>query len=221
MISFASLLLLALVPARAPVDTAPPQVVIDRARMLVGETWHATPADLVLQWGRLPAMPDSLQDATLRLGGSGRDGWFVLTIVPTAGRPVAITLRAGVPRTMPVATAALTVGREVAATDVTWVERIAWGRPTDSAPIDPVGWEVRRALGAGDVLAEPLVRAPLLVLAGDPVTFIWERGSVRMERVALAQSPAREGDLVRAQVGGTRLTGRVVGPGIAMLEESP
>lgn len=221
MISFASLLLFGAPPTPAPTDTAPPPVVVERARTLVAETWHAVPEELVLEWGRLPTMPDSLDGAALRLGGTGRDGWFVVTIAPAAGRPVAITLRAGVPRTMPVATSPLSVGRAITATDVAWVERIAWGPPDASEPIDPVGWEVRRGLEAGDVLAEPMVRAPLLVLAGDPVTFVWERGNVRMERVALAQSPAREGDLVRAQVGGTRLTGRVIGPGVAILEESP
>ncbi|HET9064821.1 MAG TPA: flagella basal body P-ring formation protein FlgA [Gemmatimonadales bacterium] len=221
MISFASLLVLVALPASTPADTVPPPLVVAQARALVAATWHAAPEALVLEWGRLPTMPDSLEGAALRLGGTGRDGWFVVTITPTAGHPVAITLRAGVPRTMPVATSALPVGREVTVADIDWVERVAWGPPNSNEQIDPVGWQVRRGLQAGDVLAEPMVRAPLLVLAGEPVTFVWERGSVRMERVALAQSPAREGDLVRAQVGGTRLTGRVIGPGVAILEESP
>lgn len=219
MISSASLLCLAVLTAQA--DTAPPPLVVEHARSLVAERWQTAPEALVFEWGRLPRMPDSLAAASLRLGGSGRDGWFVLTIVSAIGRPVAVTLRAGVTRTMPVATTALSAGRHVAADDVAWVERVAWGSPGTAGPIDPVGWEVRRGLDAGDILAEPLVRAPLLVSAGDLVTFIWQRGSVRMERVAAAQSPAREGDLVRAQVGGTRLTGRVIGPGLALIEESP
>jgi flagella basal body P-ring formation protein FlgA len=104
---------------------------------------------------------------------------------------------------------------------MTWGERVDWGAGTDAAAvIDPIGWEVRRSVTAGTVLAAPVVRAPDLVSAGEPVTFVWQRGAVRMERIAVAQTAAGLGETVRAQVGGVRLVGRVTGAGTALIEES-
>lgn len=221
MISFVSLLLSLGSAGAVPIDTLPPPAVVSEATALVASTWDTDPESLVLDWGRLPSLPDSLTNASFRLGGSGRNGWFVLTITPNDGRPVAITLRAGIPQRLPVATTALTVGRQITDADRTWEERVAWGAPSASTSVDPVGWDVRRPIAAGDVLAAPVVRAPLLISAGDPVTFVWTQGRVRMERIAPAQAAARAGDLVRAQVGEARLVGRVVAPGVAIVEETP
>jgi flagella basal body P-ring formation protein FlgA len=222
MISSASLTLATLLlTGGVPADTAPPEVVVDRVRALVADAWQADPEELVLEWGRLPTMPPDAVVAPLRLGGTGRDGWFVVTITPEAGRAVAMSVRVGARRMRPVAARAVRVGTTLTAEDVTWAERIAWGPPaaSDEVPVEPLGWEVRRGLVTGDLLVEPLIRAPQLVSAGDPVTFVWQRGTVRMERVAAVQNSARLGELVRAQVGPTRLVGRVVAPGVAHLEE--
>ncbi|HRX19706.1 MAG: flagellar basal body P-ring formation protein FlgA [Gemmatimonadetes bacterium] len=223
MISSASLATLALLlpVGGAPTDTVPPEAVVDRVRALVADTWQADPGELVLDWGRLPPLPDDAPTAPLRLSGTGRDGWFVVTISPADGRAVAMTVRAGAVRVQPVAARALRAGATLAAEDIAWEERVAWGAPsaTTGAGLEPVGWEVRRGLAAGERLVEPMIRPPQLVTAGEPVTFVWQRGTVRMERVATAQGSGRLGELVRAQIGAVRLVGRVVAPGVAQVEE--
>jgi flagella basal body P-ring formation protein FlgA len=220
MISSVSLLL-TVVGAVAGRDTLPPRPVVDRVRWLIATDWRRDSGEVVLGWGRLPTLPPDAGTAALRLSGHGRDGWYVVTLTPAAGRPVAMTVRAGVRRPMPVATRALRPGATLAPEDMTWSERVDWGAGTDSAAvIDPLGWEVRRSVIAGAVLTAPVVRAPNLVSAGEPVTFVWQRGAVRMERIAVAQTAARLGETVHAQVGGVRLVGRVIGEGTALIEES-
>ncbi len=219
MISSVSLALV-VVGGGAAADTVPPADLVARARALVAAEWRQDSQTVALEWGRIPTLPSQLAAADLTLAGRGRDGWYVLTVTPPSQRPVAVTLRAGVSRLMPVAARQLPVGTRLAADDIVWQPGIAWGPPDTAGTPDRLGWQVRRSLAAGQPLEPPRVRPPELVSAGEPVTFVWQRGTVRMERIAVAQGPGRLGDRVRARIGDVRLTGRVVGEGMAIIEES-
>jgi flagella basal body P-ring formation protein FlgA len=220
MISFASLLLgLALV---APGDTLVPPEVAARVSALVAERWGVTADALELAWGTHGEWPTDVAEVPMRLVGGGGDGWFVLTLDPPAGRPRAVRVRAGVRGPAPVAARDLTAGHALAEDDVRLEARVTWGPPShgDGAAVAP-GWEVRRAIAAGTVLSPPLVQPARLVAPGDPVTFVWTRGALVLERVGIARAGARLGDPVQAVVGESRLHGIVIAPRRARLEEAP
>lgn len=219
MISSASLLLLASVAAGP--DSLPPALVL-QVQEWVGRQWGVAPEAVQLEWGRhAPIGPDAAS-APVRISGSGGNGWFVVTVEPANERPLAVTVRAGTVALQPVAQRPLAAGHRLAEGDFALAEALAWGPPvapaTDPLPVGE-GWEVRRAVPEGTVLAPPLVQAPRLVVSGDPVTFVWTRGAIRMERIAIAQGSARLGELVHAQVGPVRLTGVVTGPRTAQVEQ--
>ena len=216
MISSASLLLTLVLAA----DTMPPAVVVEEVRRSIAASWQIDESTLVLDWGRLPTMPEPGPRTVLRLGASGRDGWHVVTLVPDSGRTVAIAVRAGISAPRMVAARAVTPGTVLGQEDVTWQETVAWGPPAEAAAsLEPVGWEARRSLVPGDLLDESTLRPPRLIDPGDPVTFVWQRGSVRLERVATAQNAGRLGEVVRARVGTVRLEGIVTAPGRARMED--
>lgn len=219
MISSASLLLLASV-AMGP-DSLPVALVL-QVQEWVGRQWGVATEAVQLEWGRhLPLGPEAAT-APIRIGGSGANGWFVVTVEPETERPLAVTVRAGTMALQPVARHALAAGSQLAAGDFALAERVMWGPPLvpedDPLPVGE-GWEVRRAVPEGTVLVPPLVQAPRLVVSGDPVTFIWSRGAIRMERIAIAQGSARLGEMVHAQVGSVRLSGVVTGPRTAQVEQ--
>jgi flagella basal body P-ring formation protein FlgA len=217
MISSASLFWLALVSS----DTTPPPSLAIGVQRLVAAAWQVNVDAVTLSWGRLPTLPDDLDHADLRLGASGRDGWQVVTVIPDSGRTVAIAVRAGTLARRPVATRQLVAGSVIATSDAAWREVIVWGPPAADTAHSPIGWEVRRAVSEGDPLTGNTIRSPQMISAGDQVTFLWQRGTVRMERIATAQSSARLGEVVRAQVGSMRLEGIVVAPDTALLGTSP
>lgn len=220
MISFASLWLgLALV---APGDTTVPPEVAARVSVLVAERWGVPTETLELAWGTHASWPADVGEVPMRLVGGGGDGWFVVTLDPPHGRPSAVRVRAGVRGPAPVAARALTPGHTLAADDLRHEPRVTWGPPVDrdGAAVGP-GWEVRRAVAAGTVLSPPLVQPVRLVAPGDPVTFVWTRGSLVLERVGIARAGARLGDPVQAVVGESRLHGIVIAPRRARLEEAP
>jgi flagella basal body P-ring formation protein FlgA len=97
---------------------------------------------------------------------------------------------------------------------------VHWGIPApDSSLVPGVGWETRRIVRAGEVVASPAVSAPPLVLAGQPVRLEWERGGVQVSVVGIALNSARRGETVRARLEErpARLTGTVTAPGTAVL----
>jgi flagella basal body P-ring formation protein FlgA len=220
MISSASLLLgLALA---APSDTTVPPVVVARVAALVAERWGVEPERLALAWGTSAGWPADVADVPLRLVGGGGDGWFVLTLDPPTGRPRAVRVRAGVRGLAPVAARDLAPGHALEPDDLRLEARVTWGPPAARADgmVAP-GWEIRRAVAAGTVLSPPLVQPARLVAPGDPVTFVWTRGALVLERVGIARAGARLGESVQAVAGDSRLHGIVVAPRRARLEEAP
>jgi flagella basal body P-ring formation protein FlgA len=220
MISSASLLVG--VALLVPGDTAVPPAVAARVAALVAERWEVPAESLVLAWGTHAAWPAAVADLPMRLIGGGGDGWFVLTLDPPEGRPSAVRVRAGVRGPAPVAARDLTPGHALAAEDLRLELRVTWGPPTERPEAAVMaGWEVRRAVAAGTVLSPPLVQPARLVAPGDPVTFVWTRGTVVLERVGIARAGARLGEPVQAVVGEARLHGIVIAPRRARLEEAP
>lgn len=219
MISSASLVLLATV---AVGPDSLPAALVSQVREWIGREWGVAAEAVHLEWGRHLPLGDEAAQASIRVGGSGHNGWFVVTVEPGNARPAAVTVRAGTLALQPVAARALSAGTRLAAEDLVLAEQVAWGPPLapEANPL-PVGegWEVRRSVAEGTVLVPPLVQAPRLVVSGDPVVFVWTRGTIRMERIAIAQGSARLGELVHAQVGTARLTGVVTGPRTALIEQ--
>jgi flagella basal body P-ring formation protein FlgA len=218
MISSASLLLL--LAASAPPDTGVAAALAGRVAELVAERWQVAPAEVTLEWGRLPAMADSAS-GPVRLVGGARDGWFVVTLTPSDGRPRAARVRAGVWRDAVVAARDLPAGHTLTADDLRVEARVVWGPPDpDAAPVGP-GWDVRRSVTAGTVLLPPIVQPALVVAPGDVVTFEWRRGSLLLERAGVARGGARLGERIEAVAGDARLRGVVIAPRRARLEVMP
>jgi flagella basal body P-ring formation protein FlgA len=206
----------------APVDTTVPPAVAARVAALVAERWQVPMEALEFAWGTHAAWPEDAGAVPMRLVGGGGDGWFVLTFDPPVGRPSAVRVRAGVRGLAPVAARDLAPGHALAADDVRQEPRVTWGPPATRAGTEvTAGWEVRRAIAAGTVLSPPLVQPERLVAPGDPVTFVWTRGALVLERVGIARAGARLGDPVQAVVGESRLHGIVIAPRRARLEEAP
>ncbi|MFN8588895.1 MAG: flagellar basal body P-ring formation chaperone FlgA [Candidatus Eisenbacteria bacterium] len=129
-------------------------------------------------------------------------------------------LRAGVERPVMVATRPLRAGASLAPADLREEVRVHWGAPAgDSLVLPAVGWEVRRAIRANEVVMPPAVAAPALVLAGEPVRFEWRSGDVEVSVTGIALNSARRGEQVRARLEErpARLTGTVTAPGLATL----
>src|SRR5690606_2301099 len=103
--------------------------------------------------------------------------------------------------------------------DIRWDERTAWGTSgREVVALSPVGGQLRRAVGVGDLLDDHAVQPATAVSAGEPVIMVWSRGGVRLERAAIARTNARIGGTVRARAGERRGTGRAIAPGVAMIE---
>jgi|SRR5690606_17826625 len=221
MISSAELLLAVLVAAPAPpaVDTLPPERVVAAVREAFGARDGVEVDRLVLEWGRLPAWSPDTGALEVRLGPASDEGWRLATIRGESGRPVAVRLRAGVLTTLPVTTRPIARGEVIRDGDIGLGEAIAW-LGAANAPLDesPVGWEMRQSVGENRPVTRAMLQPPKLVNAGDEVAFVWQRGGVRLERVATAVAAARLGEPVRARVGDVQLVGRVAGPGLALME---
>jgi hypothetical protein len=219
MICSASLKLALLLAAAARGDTVPAPFA-SRVRAEIAARWQLDSTLLRLQWGAV-GHPAAITDETpFHLSGRGTDGWLVVILTPVKAPPQAIRVRAGVVRNVAVATRSLHIGERLKDEDVTRRPDIVWS-PTAadfSGSLD--GWEVRREVVAGTVLSREVVVAPRISAAGDPVLFVWSNHGVRIEREAAAVASARLGEVVQGQVGLTRLTGRVIAPGMAQLKET-
>jgi flagella basal body P-ring formation protein FlgA len=98
--------------------------------------------------------------------------------------------------------------------------RVCWGPPAPPAEFRPgPGWEVRRALAAGEALARPAVAPPMFVMAGEPVRLVWTEGAVQVSTVGIALNRARQGEWVRARVEGKadRLVGTAAATGTVVI----
>jgi flagella basal body P-ring formation protein FlgA len=217
--SFASLLvLLQLGVFASPVVTVPDPVAARVSTWLAHE-WGVPERAVHLEWGRLSvALPGG--DLPFRVTGRGVSGWLVVVFDPSSRDAVAVCLRAGVEDTVLVAARPLATGTLLTAADLQPEPRVCWGPPAlSSEPRPGPGWEVRRALAAGEVLSRPAVAPPLLVAAGGPVRLVWAEGAVQVSVAGIALNRARQGERVRARVEGRsdRLVGTATATGTVVI----
>jgi flagella basal body P-ring formation protein FlgA len=190
-----------------------------RVSTWLAREWGVPERAVRLEWGRLPgALPGG--PLPFRVAGRGVAGWLVVVFDPSSRDAVALRLRAGVEDTVLVAARPLAAGARLTAADLQPESRVCWGPPASSSEPRPgPGWEVRRALAAGEALARPAVAPPALVEAGQPVRLVWGGGAVQVSVVGIALNRARQGELVRARVEGRsdRLVGTATAPGTALI----
>jgi flagella basal body P-ring formation protein FlgA len=215
--SFASLFVLLALLAPAPATV--PDSAAACVRTWLAHEWGVPEGAVHLEWGRLSVgLPGKA--LPFRVTGRGVAGWLVVVFEPPGLDAVAVRLRAGVEDTTLVAARPLAVGTRLDPADVRPESRVRWGPPAPLSGSRPgPGWEVRRALATGEVLARPAVAPPLLVEAGEPVRLVWAGGTVRVSVVGVALNRARQGELVRARVEGRsdRLVGTAVAAGTAVI----
>ncbi len=210
MISCVELLIAGLLAAPVPA------AVEANVRAGLSARWRVEAERLDLAWGRTDAA--LREDATVALSGAGREGWVSVTLT-VPGRPAQVMrVRAGVRQRVPVAAHDLVSGVKVTPDDIAWRDRTVWGPPQDgrSGPGDvEAGWQVRRALTAGEPLVWPAVAPPLAVQAGTPVTLVWTQGGVRVTRPGIAVNGAARGGWVQVRVDGRadRFVGQATGDG--------
>jgi flagella basal body P-ring formation protein FlgA len=197
---FASLFVLLQLVAPAP--AAVPDSVAAEVSTWLAREWGVSRHAVRLEWGRLAnALPAGTPP--FRVTGRGAAGWLVVVFDPSGRDAVAVRLRAGVEDSVLVAARPLASGALLGPADVRLEPRVRWGPPATSCESRPgPGWEVRRALAAGEVLAHPAVAPPIFVVAGAPVRLVWTEGAVQVSVVGVALNRARQGELVRAQVEG-------------------
>jgi len=214
---FASLFVLLQLVAPAPA-ALPDSAVADVSRWLARE-WGVSERAVRLEWGRPSgALPGGA--LPFRVTGRGLAGWLVVVFDPSGRDAVAVRLRAGVEDTVLVAARPLMAGTFLGPADVRPESRVCWGPPAPPSESRPgPGWEVRRALVAGEALARPAVAPPLLVEAGESVRLVWTEGAVQVSVVGIALNRARQGESVRARVEGRsdRLAGIATAMGTAVI----
>jgi len=191
-------------------------------REALARQWGVVPESLVLEWGtpRGGDIPPDYQ--TVDLIGHGRDGRWVVAFRPEVGSPDArsVLLRAGVIRSVPVARRALERGARLEESDLEFQSRTRWG-PGEATDSCQVGWIAQRRIDAGEVLAKPAVRPPLMVVSGRPVRVVWSNGKVSLTVQATAVSSGSRGERVFVRTSeGTRLDGVVQGPGLVLISSS-
>jgi flagella basal body P-ring formation protein FlgA len=201
-------------------DAPFPRALVTRVAGRIADTWKVPIEQVRLAWGRPTSVPQIAEDAPFRILGRGEDGWFVIVFDPAEPHAAAVRVRAGVERSVRVATRSLPAGAALAEGDLREELRVHWGIPSPDSTVQPAaGWEVRRAIAEGEVVTPPAVVAPPIVLAGQPVKLEWERGGVQVSVIAIALNSARRGETVRARLEErpARLTGTVTAPGTATL----
>jgi len=215
--SFASLFVL-LHPV-APAPAAVPDSAAACVSTWLAHEWGVSERAVHLEWGRLSvALPGGV--LPFRVTGRGVAGWLVVVFDPPGRDAVAVRLRAGVEDTVLVAARPLAVGTRLEHADLRPESRVCWGPPAPPSETRPgSGWEVRRALATGEVLARPAVAPPTLVVAGEPVRLVWAEGAVQVSVVGIALNRARRGELVRVRVEGRsdRLVGTATATGTVMI----
>jgi len=214
---FASLFVLLQLVTPAP--AAVPDSVAAGVSTWLAREWGVSEGAVRLEWGRPSG---ALPGGTLpfRVTGRGVAGWLVVVFDPSGRDAVAVRLRAGVEDTVLVAARPLVTGTLLGPADVRLESRVCWGPPAPSSESRPgPGWEVRRALAAGEALERPAVAPPMLVVAGEPVRLVWAEGAVQVSVVGVALNRARQGELVRARVEGRsdRLVGTATATGTVVI----
>ncbi len=190
-----------------------------RVAARIAQEWSVPPESIHLQWSD-PAGASASPAADIRVVGRGSEGWFAIAVDPNGPEAVALRVRAGVDDTVCVATRPLSLGSRIREGDLRMGVRLRWGPPRSrTAETAAPGWEIRRPLGAGDVVAWPAAIAPSVIIAGQSVRMEWTRGLVRISVEGAALNAARIGEMVRIRVAGRRdpMTGQVISPGTAVL----
>ena len=222
MTSFVSWLLAGLTPlllAGRAGDAPVSRSLASRVAARIADAWRVPVEQLRLTWGRSSGTDSPSEDTTFRVLGRGEDGWFVVVFDPAAHEAMAVRVRAGIERPVMIASRSLPAGSRLAEGDLREEMRVHWGVPAADSVLAPgTGWEVRRPLVAGEVVAAPAVAPPPLVFAGQPVKLEWQRGGVEVSVMGIALNNARRGETVRARLEErpARLTGTVVAPGTAV-----
>jgi flagella basal body P-ring formation protein FlgA len=211
-------LALALIAGAAPARAAVPAALEARVGAAVAARWGVAPGDVRLEWPRTTPSDSLPPDAAVTIAGEGSDGWMVARVTAPAGTR-ALRVRAGATDTVWVVTRALVAGTSLGAGDLRLEARPCWGPPRAAAGGDLAGWETRRALSAGEVIARLDAVPPRVVAPGDPVRMTWCRGGVRIALAGTALNAARRGEALRVRIEGRTepLTGVASGPGTADL----
>ena len=223
MTSFVSWLLAGLTPLLLTVRAGEAPVsrgLAARVAARIADSWRVPVGQVRLLWGHSSGAGSPADETTFRVLGRGEDGWFVVVFDPAASAAVAVRVRAGVERPVMVASRSLPAGSRLTDGDLREEMRVHWGVPASDSVLAPAaGWEVRRLLAAGEVVAAPAVAAPPLVFAGQPVRMEWQRGGVEVSVMGIALNSAHRGETVHARLEErpARLTGTVVAPGTAVL----
>ena len=191
-----------------------------RVAEAVAHEWSVPPGSVHVAWGRMAAPLPSDPGTPFRLTGRGADGWYVAVFESTRER-AAVRVRAGVMDTVAVAARPLSAGARVQASDLRYEPRLSWGPPaTRRGGLAAPGFEIRRAIASGEVVAWPAVAPPTVVLAGAPVRLEWSRAGVRVSLEGVALNSARAGEIVRARVADRtgHVTGVATAPGVVALQ---
>lgn len=161
------------------------------------------------------AVDDAALIDSLQVRGAGEGRWIVT--LWEGGSSSRRYVRVGVRREAPVAARDVRRGTEIAVEDVRQVEVVDWTGSRAPA-LDPVGMVATRALLAGEVLAEPAIRPPLLFNGGDEVEAVLEHPGVIMRVRAEALQSGRLGESVHVRLtSGKRMTGRAIARGVVQL----
>ena len=209
--------LLLLLAVGTPHDSVPASFAA-RVRSEVATRWSVEPAAVQVAWETPPV--DSLlgEGTPFHLSGRGNDGWLVVVVEPPHAAPHAFRIRAGVICRVPVATRALHQGQRLVASDYVEHDEVVWSALAVNVITTLTGWELRRDVAAGAILAGNTVAAPKVIAAGETIRFVWADRGIRIEREAVALSPARLGEKVQGMAGSIRLSGVATGPGTAQLK---
>jgi flagella basal body P-ring formation protein FlgA len=202
--------------ASAPVSRALEARVSER----IADAWKVPAAALRLQWGRSSSGSSPAEHAPFRVMGRGEGGWFVVVFDPAETHATAIRVRAGVEQPVMVATRPLRGGSALETGDLREEVRVHWGAPALDSTLTPgPGWQVRRAIAAGEVVTAPAVAPPPMVVAGEPVQLEWRSGGVQVSVQGIALNSASRGQVVRARIEErpAQLSGTVTAPGRAVL----
>lgn len=198
-----------------------PRALAGRVTERIASAWRVPAASLRLEWGNRSSDVALSSGTPFQLLGRGTGGWFVVVFDPATTAASAVRLRAGVELPVAVAARPLVAGQMLAPADLREEVRVHWGAPiATAATVQPgPGWQVRRALAAGEVVTAPTATPPPDVLAGESVRFQWREGDVEVSVVGIALHAARRGERLRARLEErpTRLEGTVTAPGHAAL----
>lgn len=203
-------------------DTVPGPLAV-RIAADVAAQWGVEARRVVLEWNRFGDHDLLTDSTTFQLRGQSTGTHFSVVFSPVGHPPVAAGLRAGLLKSVPVATRTLTRGDIVEEADVVWDEDIVWGRDALSEALTelPVGWTVRTNIGAGERVSTPVAVAPPAVQAGEAVEVVWERGLVVISQQGTALNSAAIGERVRIRLNNRRGNARgiAVGTGRVRLVE--